>query len=50
MSYRLKRTNSEDSDFIDLVAQLDAELKIIDGDLKIEDVLQDLKDYIKEIK
>ena len=25
-------------------------LKIIDGDIKIEEVLQDLKDYIKEIK
>lgn len=25
-------------------------LSIIDGDIKIEDVLQDLKDYIKEIK
>ena len=25
-------------------------LSIIDGDVKIEDVLQDLKDYIKELK
>ena len=25
-------------------------LKIIDGDIKIEDVIQDLKDYIKEIR